>query len=61
MLWSLENGSEVDRILEDEDILSFAWSGDGRLLAITHSSGVISLYDVMCNFTKLAQIATREV
>ena len=27
VLWSLENGSEVDRILEDEDILSFAWSG----------------------------------
>ena len=61
VLWSLENGSEVDRILEDEDILSFAWSGDGRLLAISHSSGVISLYDVMCNFTKLTQIATPEV
>ena len=61
VLWSLENGSEVDRILEDEDILSFAWSGDGRLLAISHSSGVISLYDVMCNFRKLTQIATPEV
>ena len=61
VLWSLENGSEVDRILEDEDILSFAWSGDGRLLAISHSSGVISLYDVMCNFRKLTQMGTREV
>ena len=61
VLWSLENGSEVDRILEDEDILSFAWSGDGRLLAISHSSGVISLYDVMCNFRKLTQMATPEV
>ena len=61
VLWSLENGSEVDRILEDEDILSFAWSGGGRLLAISHSSGVISLYDVMCNFTKLTQIATPKV
>ena len=61
MLWSLENGSEVDRILADEDILSFAWSGDGRLLAISHSSGMISLYDVMCNFRKLTQIATPEV
>ena len=56
-MWSLENGSEVDRILEDEDILSFAWSGDGRLLAISHSPGVISLYDVMCNLRKLTQIA----
>ena len=61
VLWSLECGSEVDRILEDEDILSFAWSGDGRLLAISHSSGMISLYDVMCNFRKLTQMATPEV
>ena len=61
VLWSLENGSEVDRILEDEDILSFAWSGDGRLLAISHSSGVISLYDVMPNFRKLTKIATSKV
>ena len=61
VLWSLESGSEVDRILEDEDILSFAWSGDGRLLAISHSSGVISLYDVMCNFRKLTQTATPKV
>ena len=61
VLWSLENGLEVDRILEDEDILSFAWSGDGRLLAISHSSGVISLYDVMCNFRKLTQTATPKV
>ena len=60
VLWSLESGSEVDRILEDEDILSFAWSGDGRLLAISHSSGVISLYDVMCNFRQLTQMATPE-
>ena len=61
VLWSLESGSEVDRILVNEDILSFAWSGDGRLLAISHSSGVISLYDVMCNFRKLTQMATPEV
>ena len=61
VLWSLESGSEVDRILEDEDILSFAWSGDGRLLVISHSSGVISLYDVMCNCRKLIQMATPEV
>ena len=58
VLWSLENGSEVDRILTSDDILSFAWSGDGRFLAISHSSGVISLYDVMCNFRKLSQMAT---
>ena len=61
VLWSLESGSEVDRILVNEDILSFAWSGDGRLLAISHSSGVISLYDVTSNFRKLTQMATPEV
>ena len=60
VLWSLEGGSEVDRIVASEDILSFACSGDGRLLAILHSSGVISLY-VMCNFRKLTQMATPEV
>ena len=61
VLWSLESGLEVDQILVNEDILSFAWSGDGRLLVISHSSGVISLYDVMCNFRKLTQMATPEV
>ena len=61
VLWSLENGSEVDRILEDDDILSFAWTSNGRLLAISHSSGVISLVDVMCGFRKLAHTATPEV
>ena len=60
-LYSLEDGSEIARIHEDEDILSFAWSGDGRLLAISHSSGLISLFDVMYGFKKLAQTATREV
>ena len=61
VLWSLENGSEIDRLLEDEDILSFAWSGDGRFLAISHSSAVISLVYVMKGFRKLTQIATQEV
>ena len=61
VLWSLENGSEIDRILEDDHILSFAWSGDGRLLAVSHSSSVISLYDVMCNFRKRTQMATLKV
>ena len=48
--WSLQNGGEVRRIYEDENILSFAWSGDGRLLAISHSSGVISLVNVLYGF-----------
>ena len=61
VMWSLENGSEVDRIIANEDIRSFAWSGDGRLLVISHSSGEISLYGVMCNFRKLTQMASRQI
>ena len=53
VLWSLENGSEIDRVLEDENILSFAWSGDGRLVASSLSSGLISLVDVKSGFRKL--------
>ena len=61
VLWSLENGSKVDRILEDQDILSFAWSVDGGLLVISDSSGAISLYNVMCNFRKLTKMASEYV
>ena len=61
VLWSLENGSEVDQICVGENIISFAWSGDGRLLAISHCSGVISLVDVMHGFRNLAQLAAPEV
>ena len=45
-LWNLENGTEVDRICVGEDILSFALSGDGRLIAISRSSGLVSLFDI---------------
>ena len=61
VLWSLKNGSEVDRILANENILSFACSGDGRLLAISYCSGLISLVDVRCGFRQLAQAATPDV
>ena len=61
VLWSLRDGSEVDRILGDDDVLSFAWSLDGRLLAISYSSGLISLVDAMDGFRKLAKTATLKV
>ena len=61
VLWSLENGSEVGRIYGDEDILSFAWSRDGRLLAMSHSSGEICLVDMMRGFKKLSQTVTTEM
>ena len=61
VLWSLESGLEIDRIRRDEDILSFAWSRDGRLLAISHSSGIVCLVGVMQGLIKLAQLATPKV
>ena len=61
VLWSLESGLEIDRIPRDEDILSFAWSRDGRLLAISHSSGIVCLVGVMQGLIKLAQLATPKV
>ena len=61
VLWSLENGSEIDRIRRNIDISSFAWSGDGRHVAVSHISGLICLLDVMHGFRNLAQLPTREV
>ena len=61
VMWSLENGSEIARVTRDEDVLSFAWSPDGRLLAISHSTGLICLVDVMNSFTTLAQTTTSNV
>ena len=61
VMWSLKNGSEIARITRDEDVLSFAWSRDGRLLAISHSTGLISLVDVMRDFTTVAETTSSRV
>ena len=53
ILWSLRTGSEITRITRDEDVLSFAWSRDGKLLAISHSSGCISIVDAVDGFRTL--------
>ena len=46
IMWSLKNGSEITRITRNDDVLSFACSPDGRLLAISHSMGSICFVDV---------------
>ena len=56
ILWSLIDGSEITRTIRDEAILSFAWSPDGRLLAISHISGLVCLVDVKNSFGRLAQV-----
>ncbi|XP_073238184.1 uncharacterized protein [Porites lutea] len=55
ILWSLENGTEVSRVVTNEDILSFARSQDGRLLAISHSTGLVCLLDAINGFQMLAE------
>jgi len=59
IMWSLKNGTEITRVSRDEDILSFAWSRNGRRLAISHSTGSICLVDVVSGFRTLAQTTTR--
>ena len=55
IMWSLENGSEITRTTRNEGVLSFAWSRDGKLLAISNFSGAISIVDAMNGFRTLAE------
>ena len=61
ILWSLTNGSEITRIIRDEDVLSFACSRDGKLLAISHLSGVIAIVDLVNGIRTLGQTDLRNV
>ena len=60
VMWNLKNGEEITRTIRNEDVLSFAWSPDGTLLAISHSvSRLVSLVDALnCLDTTLAEVAT---
>ena len=55
VIWSLTDGSEITHFTFIEDILSFAWSRDERLLAISHPFGLICLVDVLDGFKTLAR------
>ena len=61
VMWSLKNGSEIVRIYRSDHVLSFAWSRDGRLIAISQCTGLICLVDAMNDFRTLAQTTTPEV
>ena len=61
ILWSVTNGTEICRTTRSADVLSFAWSQDASLLAISHSTGLICLVDVGTGFRTLAEITTSEV
>ena len=55
IMWSLKNGSEITRTIRNEDVLSFAWSPDGKQLAISNSTGSISIVDAMDCFRTLIE------
>ncbi|XP_067027732.1 uncharacterized protein [Acropora muricata] len=55
IMWSLTDGSEINRFAWNDDILSFALSRNGRLLAVSDFRGSIGLRDVMDDYRTLAQ------
>ena len=61
IMWNLKDGSEMNRFTWSHDIVSFAWSRDGRLLAISDRSGSLTLVDVMDDYRTLAQTTISEV
>ena len=55
IMWSLTDGSEINRFAWNDDIVSFSWSRDGRLLAVSDFRGSISLRDVKDDYRILAR------
>ena len=61
VMWNLKNGEEITRTIRNEDVLSFAWSPDGTLLAISHISGLVCLVKALnCLDTTVAEVATKQ-
>ena len=61
VMWNLKNGEEITRTIRNEDVLSFAWSPDGTVLAISHFSGLVCLVDALnCLDTTLAEVVTNQ-
>ncbi|XP_068674201.1 uncharacterized protein [Montipora foliosa] len=58
MTWNLNNGKEIDRLNSDKEILSFGMSQDGKLVAISHSTGSVCLVDRENGFSTLAEVAS---
>ena len=55
IMWSLTDGSEINRFAWNDVIISFALSRDGRLLAVSDFRGSICLLDLMDDYRTLAQ------
>ncbi|XP_068760744.1 uncharacterized protein [Montipora capricornis] len=56
IMWNLNDGTEIDRLNRDKDILSFAMSQDGKLVAISHLTPSICLLDRENGFSTLAEV-----
>ena len=55
VLWSLMEGSEIARFSTDEAVASFAWSPNGRLIAVSFCTRLICLIDARNGFRTLVQ------
>ena len=55
IMWSLTDGSEINCFTWNDDIVSFALSRDGRLLAVSDFRGSIGLHNVMDDYRIVAQ------
>ncbi|CAH3141236.1 unnamed protein product, partial [Pocillopora meandrina] len=58
VIWSLDTGKEMSRITRNEDIVCFQCSPDKNLLAVSHSTGLLCLFDVQNRLTELGSIST---
>ena len=58
VIWSLVTGEEISRITRPEDIVYFQCSPDKNLLAVSHSTGLLCLFDLQNALTELASIST---
>ncbi|XP_068702287.1 uncharacterized protein [Montipora foliosa] len=61
IVWNLNDGREIDRLRRDKNILSFAMSQDGKMVAISHSTGFVCLVDRKNGFSTLAEAALESV
>ena len=59
VLWNLKSGEEIRRATRKEGVLTFAWSPDGKVLAISHISGLICLVDALNRFETLAEVSLK--
>ena len=58
VFWSLVTGIEMSRITRNEDIICFQCSPDKNLLAVSHSTGLLSLFHLQNELTELGSIST---